>query len=57
MEENIEAIGDEITNIEINGNTILKSSEIEALKKKYIGKIGEKTGVIIKKYKFIEVIR
>ena len=42
LEENIEAIGDEIRSIEINGNTILKSSEIEILKKKYIGKIGGK---------------
>ena len=42
LEENIEAIGDEIRNIEINGNTILKASEIEILKKKYIGKIGGK---------------
>ena len=42
LEENIEAVGDEIRNIQINGNTILKTSEIEALKKKYIGKIGGK---------------
>lgn len=42
LEENIEAIGDEIKSLEINGNTILKTSEIEILKKKYIGKIGGK---------------
>ena len=48
LEENIEAIGDEIRNIEINGNTILKASEIEILKKKYIGKIGGKN--ILKSY-------
>ena len=42
LEENIEAIGDEIKSLEINGNTILKASEIEILKKKYIGKIGGK---------------
>ena len=42
LEENIEAIGDEINSIEVNGNTILKASEIETLKKKYIGKIGGK---------------
>ena len=42
LEENIEAVGDEIRSIQINGNTILKASEIEALKKKYIGKIGGK---------------
>ncbi|RGJ21272.1 ShlB/FhaC/HecB family hemolysin secretion/activation protein, partial [Fusobacterium varium] len=35
-------MGDEIRNIEINGNTILKASEIEILKKKYFGKIGGK---------------
>ncbi len=39
LEENIEAIGDEIKSLEISGNTILKASEIEVLKKKYIGKI------------------
>ncbi|WP_261792016.1 POTRA domain-containing protein [Fusobacterium ulcerans] len=42
LEENIEAIGDEIKSLEISGNTILKASEIEVLKKKYIGKIGGK---------------
>ncbi|MDU1912037.1 ShlB/FhaC/HecB family hemolysin secretion/activation protein [Fusobacterium sp.] len=42
IEEDVQAMGSEIRNIVIEGNTILKKSEIEVLKKRYIGKKGGK---------------
>ena len=42
IEEDAQAMGSEIRNITIEGNTILKKTEIESLKKRYIGKKGGK---------------
>lgn len=42
IEEDVQAMGSEIRNIVIEGNTILKKSEIDSLKEKYIGKKGGK---------------
>lgn len=38
IEEDIQAMGSEIKDIFIEGNTILKKNQIEPLKKRYIGK-------------------
>lgn len=42
IEEDAQAMGSEIRNINIEGNTILKKSEIELLKKRYISRKGGK---------------
>lgn len=42
IEEDVQVMGSEIRNIVIEGNTILKKSEIDSLKEKYIGKKGGK---------------
>ena len=42
IEEDAQAMGSEIRNITIEGNTILKKSEIELLKKRYISRKGGK---------------
>ena len=43
IEEDIQAMGSEIRDIFIEGNTILKKNQIEPLKKRYIGKKGGKS--------------